>query len=34
VPVFYIMMQRVSERLGARARLPKTKPAEASSKPV
>jgi HAE1 family hydrophobic/amphiphilic exporter-1 len=34
VPVFYIMMQRVRERLGARGRLPKTKPSEAASKPV
>ena len=34
VPVFYIMMQRVSERLANRARLAKTKPSEASSKPV
>ena len=31
VPVFYIMMQRVSERLGNRARLGKAKPSEASS---
>ena len=34
VPVFYIMMQRVSERLGKRARLSKAKPSEASSTPV
>jgi HAE1 family hydrophobic/amphiphilic exporter-1 len=34
VPVFYIMMQRVDERLGKRAGLGKPKPSEASSKPV
>src|SRR4029453_14044661 len=33
VPVFYIMVQRVSERLGNRAGLVKTEPAEASSTP-
>ena len=34
VPVFYIMMQRVSERLGSRAKLGKRKPSEASSTPA
>jgi hydrophobic/amphiphilic exporter-1 (mainly G- bacteria), HAE1 family len=34
VPVFYIMMQRVSERLGNRAPLGKPKPSEASSTPL
>ena len=34
VPVFYIMMQRVSERLGKRARLGKPKPSAASSTPA
>src|SRR5262245_24133458 len=34
VPVFYIMMQRVSETLGKRARLGKAKPSEASSAPT
>jgi hydrophobic/amphiphilic exporter-1 (mainly G- bacteria), HAE1 family len=34
VPVFYIMMQRVSERLGKRARMGKQKPSEMSSTPA
>jgi hydrophobic/amphiphilic exporter-1 (mainly G- bacteria), HAE1 family len=34
VPVFYIMMQRISERLGKRVRLGKAKPSEASSTPA
>jgi HAE1 family hydrophobic/amphiphilic exporter-1 len=34
VPVFYIMMQRVSERLGNRARLAKTRASKASSTPA
>jgi len=34
VPVFYITMQRVSERLASRAKLDKGKPSEASSTPV
>jgi hydrophobic/amphiphilic exporter-1 (mainly G- bacteria), HAE1 family len=34
VPVFYIMMQRVSERLGKRARLGKPKSSQASSTPA
>jgi hydrophobic/amphiphilic exporter-1 (mainly G- bacteria), HAE1 family len=34
VPVFYIMMQRISERLSNRARLSKPKPSEASSTPA
>ena len=33
VPVFYIMMQRVSERLGKRAKLGTTEAPEASSRP-
>ena len=33
VPVSYIIMQRVSERLGNRARLGKPKPSEASARP-
>jgi hydrophobic/amphiphilic exporter-1 (mainly G- bacteria), HAE1 family len=34
VPVFYIMMQRISERLGNRAGLAKTEPSQASSTPA
>jgi HAE1 family hydrophobic/amphiphilic exporter-1 len=34
VPVFYIMMQRVSEGLGKRARVRKPKSSEASSTPA
>jgi HAE1 family hydrophobic/amphiphilic exporter-1 len=34
VPVFYIMMQRVSDRLGKRALLRKGKTAEASARPL
>ena len=34
VPVFYVMMQRVSERLSKPARLGKPKPPEASSTPA
>ena len=34
VPVFYIMIQRVSERLGNRALLRKGKTAEASPRPL
>jgi len=33
VPVFYIMMQRVNERLGKRAKSGEPKPSEASSTP-
>jgi len=32
--VFYIMMQRVSERLGKRARLGQPKPSKTSSTPA
>lgn len=34
VPVFYIMMQRVREKLGHRARLAKTKTSKAPSTPA
>jgi hydrophobic/amphiphilic exporter-1 (mainly G- bacteria), HAE1 family len=34
VPVFYIIMQRTSERLGSRANLGRPKPSEASSTPA
>jgi multidrug efflux pump len=34
VPVFYIMMQRVSEQLGNRAKLRKPKPSEVSTTPA
>jgi hypothetical protein len=34
VPVFYILMQRVSESLGHTAKLGKPKPSEASSTPA
>jgi hydrophobic/amphiphilic exporter-1 (mainly G- bacteria), HAE1 family len=34
VPVFYILMQRVSEKLGKPVELDKTKPSEASSTPA
>jgi hypothetical protein len=34
VPVFYIMMQQVNERLGSHAKLGKPKPSEASSTTV
>jgi hypothetical protein len=34
VPVFYIMMQHINERLGKRARSGKAKPSEASSTPA
>ncbi len=34
VPVFYIMMQRISERIGNRAGLAKTEPSQASSTPA